>query len=612
MPSISDDWMFGITPDRGCVPQLPAPAHSCKTEHSTQHIPHDSEPGADCGQIEAPAHSQFHLTAAKSANDAEAGDTASAQEASLAASSIVTSGSGEAGDAQPARAQQGALPASSVLMSSSAQPADALPASVKEAVDRFESWTLVQSAAVTPPCMAIAPVPQEPALTHTPHPMQQAQQEHMQMYQAQTQQQQAAYLQQQQQQAVYLQQQQQQHVAGVMLVQQEQARTPWHGSAALQSIQLAPAPPLSQSTDVTARPCLRDDASHHPQRAVLQPVPTLSNQQVSSVSTGSASTSVPPSRLQHVPSLHQPQSSASTFIEATLASINADRSVAAALPEGPSSYTSRPTTLAPNSTALSAPLAISAPSQIGRQAAATSSSVANLSAPSEGSAQRPPLPGKRTGHVYLTRPRFADAFANPSLYQQPWLQATASNAGTDLAPSSHTPDVSQARWGGTSSGPSDHGCPTTAQGDTISSGHLVNAGTTAVDSGAKHALSTDEGSQHQADADSNPHAHTRPKASLDTDATWSHQLGSGTAARMQEQGEDRDASRGRDVAEPGRKSSRWSAVNAYRQAREAAVRAAAGTGPASIHLARTILSVCRTVKAAVVSERFVGLAAVVL
>ena len=558
--TVSDDWVFGITPDRGYTPQLPAPVHTYEQKHGSKHVPQDTASHAKWGQSEALHHSQLGSASAESTVDAEAGE----QEAPLAASLVAVSSSAHPANACAARVQVASPPASSVAVSSSTQPAHAVPASVKEAVDRFESWTLEQAAVVPP----------EPLLTHTQQHMQQTQQEQM-LQQAQAQQQAQQQTQQQ------TQQQQQQQRLPTLVLQQEQAVLPWRGSGVSQSTEPTSCIPLSLSRDASASSCL----TYQRKQEVLEPILSQSNQQASSLSTGSICMRSPASCLQPEPARQQqPQSSASMFIEATLAAINADQSLATQELRGPVSSAIDLTTSAPNHTA---DLASQAPMS------QADGSVVQPSRPVEGCVQRPPLPAKRAGQTFLTRPRFADAFANPSLYQQPWLQAGARSAGADSAPCSHIADVGQGRCAGHSSGPTVHSRHATAQREAGSSGHTPHTGTAAVASSAQHPSIRDTGSLHQADLDRTtlPPANRSPTQTLAGDATCSQGLNDGrrasrvTNATEQSAGEARHGSRSDDVGEPGRTGSRWSAVNAYRQAREAAVRAAAGNLPATARAA---------------------------
>ena len=568
--TLSDDWVFGITPDRGCAPQLPAAVHSYKHEHSTDHIPQRAGLHAEWGQLEAPHHSQPGFVTAASAADAEAGE----QEACLAASLVAVSNPAPPAGAYTARAQVASPPASSLTVSTLTQPADAVPASVKEAVDRFESWTLAQ-AAVVPLADASAAQP-EPLLAYNQQHSQQ-----ISLHQAQG-----------QQQTQHLQKQQQQvRLPTQNVVQQEQAVLPQHGSGPSQSTEPTPVSPVSASMDASASSC-PPALTYRRQQEVLRPILSQSNQQAPSLSTGSVCTSISASCLQPAPALQQPQSSASTFIEAALAAINADQSAATQGLGAPLSYANDSTTAAPDSTADVAPQATLALCQADRQAAAASSSAVQPSQPVEGCVQRPPMPAKLAGQVFLTRPRFADAFANPSLYQQPWLQDTALRAGADSAPCSHIADVGRAHWEDNSSGPPVRSRHATAQGEATSSGQTAHTGITPVSGSAQHPSSGDTGAQRQADSDRTTAqlANRSPTQTLVGDATCKgldhgRSAGRSTDARQQSAGEARHNERGGDIGEPGQKGSRWSAVNAYRQAREAAVRAAAGNGLAAVRAA---------------------------
>ena len=493
-----------------------------------------------------------------------------APSASLAASSVTVASAVQPAAADSARAQEASMAASVVTDSFSAQPADAVPASVREAVDRFEFWTLAQAAVVTPPCLADAPATQaQPLLAHSQQTMPQALHKHV--PQAQT-----------QQRPLH----QQQGLSGETVFQPQQAVMPQRDSAASQSSEYTPMAPVPVFTGADARPSLQGSAAGYLQQEVLPPI--LSQARRASLFSIQAQASC----MQPVPVAQQPQSSSAlTVIEATLAAINADQPVATQEPRRPLPCDSGLTTRLANSTAVLAPQA--ALCQADRVAgAAASSSVAEPSRPLGGCMQRPPLPGRRAGQGFLSRPRFADAFADPSLYQQPWLQG----AHADAVPRSQAGGVSHAQGGGDSSGPPLHGCHATAEGRVASSGHTSCMGTTAVAGAAQHALTRDTGSQLKADTHSAilPLASRSPTRSLAGDATYpgaqDHGRTAGrsasraTDATQQCEGEERHDRQGGIDGEVGRKGNRWSAVNAYRQAREAAVKAASGTGHAAVRV----------------------------
>lgn len=111
-------------------------------------------------------------------------------------------------------------------------------------------------------------------------------------------------------------------------------------------------------------------------------------------------------------------------------------------------------------------------------------------------------------------------------------------------------------------------------------------------SATKRPLSTAAGSQHQAYSEITMSAHAESSLMSNPHSSGAYSQGPGpgttagtTASRVTDgavgsQQEDRQHARPGSVEEAGGKGgSRWSAVNAYRQAREAAARAAAGTGP---------------------------------
>lgn len=653
VPDINADWVFGITPNTACVPQLPPAAHSCKQEHPPmRHPPRGSALAAERGQLETGHHSQPDAVTVKSVNGAQAGQ----QEASLAASSVARSASLAASSVAPsvslaaysvaasaslaassvaasasqaasslapsaslaaslvalssavqpagadsARSQEASLAASFVADSISAQPADAVPASVREAVHRFESWTLAQAAVMPLPCLADASATQaEPLLAHSQQTMQQVSHEHVPPAQAQQQ--------------PLQQQQQQQRLPRETAFQPEQAVMPRHESAASQSSGSTSAVPASVLfTGAGARPSLQGGAASHLQQEVLPSNLSQGTWRASPFSTGSAPMQAQASCLQPVAVAQQPQSSTLTFIEATLAAINADQPVATQESRGPLPCTGGSIIRLANSPTSSPSQAT--PCQADRQAGtAASSSVAEPLR----CMQRPPLPGKRAGQGFLTRPRFADAFADPSLYQQPWLQGVAPNARAHAVPRSQTDGVSRAQEGGNSSGPPLHGRHTTVEREVARSGRTSCAATTAAAGAAQHPLTRQTGSQRQADSHSTTLslASRSPTQTLAGDATCPPVLDHGgrtagrsasraTDATQQSEGENRHDSQGGNDGELGRKGSRWSAVNAYRQAREAAVRAASGTGPAAVRAAAGIgpaagmaPTLCSTVPAA--------------
>lgn len=547
MHGISDDWMFGITPDRGSAFQLPATTHSSETDPRSTHLLQATTSEAEHGQSGAQPNAQADLASPNSATAVASGNTAGGQNPCLAPSSAA--------------------------VFNSPQPVEALPASVKEAVDRFESWTITQSTAALPS-------------VHTQPPMQQTQQKGTPLQQGQTQQRLVLSL---QQHSLHM------HRSGDADLLQQQAVPLQHGASS-QRTDLLSGVPTSRSTGASVPAYLPTHSTHHAQHSQAPlDIPPMPHQQASSAGIVAA---VIPS----VPTVtHQSQSSASAFIEATLASINSDQSKATELPKGPMAYTDRLPLVGPNSPAGSAPQATSGPPQVVRQAASAPTGVAQrpLLTPVAGGMQRPPLPpavvggmprpplpSKHAGQVFLTRPRFSDAFANPSLYQQPWLQSPASSGDTGSAPRAHAADMSQARWGGESSGPFDTNYPATAQGEERSSGRSSRAGTTAVADDAKDSLRTGVGPQHQADSDmaTSDQAHASLILNPHSSARCSQKLGSGTTAgtnagrvatgAVQSQQEDKRSSPGGAEEVGWKGGSRWSAVNAYRQAREAAARAA--------------------------------------
>ena len=495
MPSMSEDWMFGIT--SGTEPPTSADyvQGSAPLVGTTLH----SDPAAAKQWSEAGLGSKAGTISAESPVHVEAHDSRQAQDGS----------------------QEGSPLAAPAL----ARPAADVPASVKEAVVRFETWTLAQSLPMVPASMSDAPASQQAALNQgqppawpQPWSSSAAQHQHQQGFDQQQ-------LKHDSPPSLQLQQQKQQ--------QQQQQQQQLVPQAAEQALRHQSLPSQTAGLSTEASLC---------------------------------------QHLQEVPA-YQPQSTASTFIQATLAAINADHSVASAQhADEPAGRSALP---------LQAAVA-----EHPFWTVASGAFVAAVSSGEESSAQRPPLPGKRAGQVFLTRPGFADGFANPALYQQPWLQGAASNGGVEA--SHHTSRTPAAQRGSKGSGspplPLFHR-HSKAHDDLRSSDDPLSASTTALTGSTPPPFSSHDVSWPMG-TDANRGTSLRADAGrrLPTDTTAAvegSQHPGRTAGRALDEAElpkaeDELSRRGRDEENAGARSSKWSAVNAYRQAREAAAKPAAG------------------------------------
>lgn len=311
-------------------------------------------------------------------------------------------------------------------------------------------------------------------------------------------------------------------------------------------------------------------------------------------------------------------SSALSLIEATLAAINDTQEAPApgALPPPtrPPSHSTQPCAGLPTA------------------AAAPGAAAAVAAVPS----QRPPLPANRPGASLSSRPAFAAAFANPSLYQQPWLCPATSPQAPAACParlrthseqtdvgvggqcSSLTSPVRADSWTGPCNmlGLSSQGSLHSSRHD-AACGKPQNAGEprTALTHGAHHPAP--EQAAH-------PSAlwiaaqHDSAVTALNGDTLHLGQTCDGehfrmTAAQLayrhakyapaEKPGPLQPSADGDEggAGDGGTRASRWSAVNAYRQAREAAERAAPG-GTRTCHQERASC-ICPAISTACVCLR---------
>lgn len=183
----------------------------------------------------------------------------------------------------------------------------------------------------------------------------------------------------------------------------------------------------------------------------------------------------------------------------------------------------------------------------------TAPSASGYSADTAGSsvmADKPPLSRKRSSQAVVTRPTFAEAFLKPSLYQQPWRQAQSTAVATlkTEAPTQLTAVAA--------SGAEVHKQPTAAAASVPSAYRQPTAA----------ALSNERALKQGA----------APDIQYDFAAWVRHRPDTPAACSSSAV----PAGGGND----GVRGGRWSAVHAYRQAREAATRAAddhmQGTGTA--------------------------------
>lgn len=466
-----------------------------------------------------------------------------------------------------------------------AQGTPEVPASVREAVDRFESWTLAQSAPPPPQDGAVAAA--VPPGLQAPEDRQQQQQRQQDLLRYQHSTHELHGKQQEQQAGPQLEKQLFQPPQGEqqpsVLWPQSRHQEPGgcqHGEQhGLQS--LADDLPQQQQHLPNSLRCTeqqqaeqQDAGAHDRQRQSLPEPQTCSASQLG-------------------------PSSALSRIEATLAAINdtqeAPAPAALPPPTRPSSHSTQPCAGLPTAAA----------------AVAT------------GSSQRPPLPANRPGPTLSSRPAFAAAFANPSLYQQPWLCPATSSQVPAASLASLRMDTEQTHVpvGGQCRTDPFNRLALSSQGFLHSSRHEAAGGTpqiagepsTALTHGARHPVP--EQAAH-ASALWIAAQHDSAVTALNGDTLHLGQTCDGEDVRMTaaqlayrhakyapaekpgllQPSADGD---GRGASDGGTRASRWSAVNAYRQAREAAERAAPG-GSRTSHQASCI---CPAIGTACVRHR---------
>ncbi len=475
-----------------------------------------------------------------------------------------------------------------------------VPASVKEAVDRFESWSTAQHSLLLStgerPAAAVQPDEQSATEVHS-----QQQQEDAAVKQSHQQQQSGLFEKQalpgkqhgaQQRQQTLIQQQLPELCPSQTLSQPQQhwQQPTGHQDANQQDHYLSQLA-SQQQLQAQAPGLPQQQHSVRPQEQQQYKAPVCGYPGVDC----SLQDSLP--MLQDEPPGYRGSSHAVGMIDATLAAINDTQT-------GP---------------APAAP-----PFQV-QSLAAASASASNMSelgtkAAVSVSSQRPPLHAHTSALTLSSRRGFADAFANPSLYQQPWLRPATKSDGASASglpgfgsDHQHSDDSSQkqslalqstAAVGPFSAEASDR-LGRTHQGSDRSTSHwattLCSAPTNAQNSYTAHAggvYHASEKLRHLTTAQKgDQQATTAPVAitsTNDRETTLHVPEGAGLRAAQaayqeaKAASEDRksaslSASRsggaGRDEACTG--PSRWSAVNAYRLAREAAERAAEGAAPHS-------------------------------
>ena len=465
-----------------------------------------------------------------------------------------------------------------------------VPASVKEAVDRFESWSTAQQSLLLPTEAEVHSQQQRedavrqfqqqqqqdlfgkqalPGEQHGPQQTQQTlvQQEVLELCPPQS----LLQPQQHRQQLTGHQHVGQQHHSLSQLASQEQLQAQASGLP-------------QQQHSVRHQEQQQHSVRHQEQQQYTVPVSEYPGADCS------LQQSLPMS--QDEPPCYRGSSHALGLIDATLAAINDTQT-------GPATAASSPQI----QSRASASAGASHRSELGTYPAASVSS------------QRPPLHAHTSGLTLSSRPGFADAFANPSLYQQPWLHpAIKSDAANASLPGlgldhQHSDDPSQkhslalqstAAVGPFTAETADR-LGRTQHGLDRSSSHFATCSapadardsSTAQAGGVHHAsqelghLSTAQNGDQQATS--------APVASTSTSCRETILHGpEGTGLRAAQaayqeakaaSGErksaylsaSRSGGTGGDEACTG--PSRWSAVNAYRQAREAAERAAEGAAP---------------------------------
>ena len=477
-----------------------------------------------------------------------------------------------------------------------------VPASVKEAVDRLESWSFAQQSSLLPigegPAAAVQPDEQNTPGVHS-------QQQHEDAAVKQSQQ--------PQQQDLFGKQSQQQQQPGLfetqaLLGEQREPQQRQQTLVQQQLPELCPAQSLSQPQQPTGHQhadqqhqSLSQLASQEQMQAQAPCVPQQQQQRsvryqeqqqykapLSEYPGADMPWTLPMS--QNEPPSYKDSSHAVGLIDATLAAINDTQT-------GPAAAAPPPQIQPPAAVLAGA-------SGVGTKAAASVSS------------QRPPLHAHTSGLTLSSRPGFADAFANPSLYQQPWLHpATKSDDGANASglpgcgsDHQHSDDPSRkqslalhstAAVGPSSAEAADR-LGRTHSGSDRSTGHwsttLCSAPTNAWESstaqaGDVHHASEELGHLSTAQKDDQQGTSAPVAITSTNDCETALHVPEGAGLRVAQAAyqeakaasEDRksaslSASRsggaGRDEACTG--PSRWSAVNAYRLAREAAERAAQG------------------------------------
>jgi len=465
-----------------------------------------------------------------------------------------------------------------------------VPASVKEAVDRFESWSTAQQSLLLPTEAEVHSQQQRedavrqfqqqqqqdlfgkqalPGEQHGPQQTQQTlvQQEVLELCPPQS----LLQPQQHRQQLTGHQHVGQQHHSLSQLASQEQLQAQASGLP-------------QQQHSVRHQEQQQHSVRHQEQQQYTVPVSEYPGADCS------LQQSLPMS--QDEPPCYRGSSHALGLIDATLAAINDTQT-------GPATAASSPQI----QSRASASAGASHRSELGTYPAASVSS------------QRPPLHAHTSGLTLSSRPGFADAFANPSLYQQPWLHpAIKSHAANASLPGlgldhQHSDDPSQKhslalqstaavgpftaetadRLGRTQHGldrSSSHFATCSAPADARDSSTAQAGGVHHASQELGHLSTAQNGDQQDTSA---------PVASTSTSCRETILHGpEGTGLRAAQaayqeakaaSGErksaylsaSRSGGTGGDEACTG--PSRWSAVNAYRQAREAAERAAEGAAP---------------------------------
>ncbi|KAL0042381.1 hypothetical protein WJX77_010775 [Trebouxia sp. C0004] len=458
-----------------------------------------------------------------------------------------------------------------------------VPASVKEAVDRFESWTTAQQSLLLPtgerPAAAVQSDEQTaPGMHSQQHP-------------------EGGVRQFQQEQQTLVQQEVPELCPSQTLLQRQQHRQQLtgHQDAGQQHHSLSQ---LASQQQLQAQgpglPQQQHSVRHQEQQQYKTPIPEYPG------ADSSLQESV--AMLQAESVCYRGSSHALGMIDATLAAINGTQT--------------GPATAAP-------PAQIQSPAAASAGASHTSDLVTK---PAASVSSHRPLHGHTSGLTLSTRPGFTDAFANPSLYQQPWLRpATKSDAanasllgfGSDHEHSDPS-DPSQKhslalrstaavgfftaeaadRPGHTDQGldwSSSHRATCSAPTDARPSSTAQAGGVQHAPKELGHSSTAQKGDQQVTSA---------PVATISTSfcETISHvPEETGLTAAQAAYQEAKAASGGRKSAhlsasrsggsggdEVCTAHSRWSAVNAYRQAREAAERAAEGASSGSGMLAQPL------------------------